>query len=631
MKHLVIVSLISLILFPQCKTYTETNNLAPAPLLVNTINLNNIKIGGYLGKKIDLCIKNSIIARNEQDLIEPFRNRTEKKMWQSEFWGKWFLAAAKAYEYTHDEKLKAKLDLAVEGLLETQSKDGYIGNYADDAHLKNWDIWGRKYSMLGLLSYYDITNDNKVLNAVKRLADHLLSEVGPEKVDIIQTGNYRGMASSSILEPIVLLYNRTKEERYLKFARYIVEQWETANGPQLISNALKSIPVAERFSHPEHWWSWENGQKAYEMMSCYDGLLELYKITADQQYLEAVKKVVQNILDTEITIIGSGASVECWYGGKDHQTEPTKHMHETCVTQTWMKLLFKLYQITGDPSLIDCLETTVFNAMLGAMTPDGSSFAKYSPLVGIRRIGEMQCGMDLNCCIANGPRGIMLFPEFTVMKDNEGPLINLYGDITSQITLPSANVVKIEQISDYPRSGHILITLSLVKEEKFMLKLRIPKWSQNSIIAINDEKVNEVQAGQYLRLQRRWRNGDRIELKLDMKIRNRTEPKDHHKHLVLMRGPIVLTRDQRLDNIDVDEVITPAGNKNSGPDCHLLPQSPPFWMVFKIPYITGDYHEGHYGKAKDIFFCDFASAGNSWDIHSRYRVWFPLLLDPAQK
>ena len=76
--------------------------------------------------------------------------------------------------------------------------------------------------MLGLLAYYDISGDKKSLNAAKKLADRLLSLIGPGKADIIKTGNYRGMPSSSILKPMMFLYKHTAEKKYLDFAKYIV-------------------------------------------------------------------------------------------------------------------------------------------------------------------------------------------------------------------------------------------------------------------------------------------------------------------------------------------------------------------------------------------------------------------------
>ncbi len=160
------------------------------------------------------------------------------------------------------------------------------------------------------------------LASAKKLADHLLTQVGPGKADIVKTGNYRGMPSSSILEPMVYLYLRTGDKRYLDFAKYIVAQWETTDGPKLISAALTGLPVSERFPHPSTWWSYENGQKAYEMMSCYDGLIELYRITGKQDYLNAVEKSVMDIIEKEINIAGSGSAFECWYHGSEYQTEP---------------------------------------------------------------------------------------------------------------------------------------------------------------------------------------------------------------------------------------------------------------------------------------------------------------------
>ena len=95
-----------------------------------------------------------------------------------------------------------------------------------------------------------------------RVADHLMTQVGPGKVNIVSTGNYVGMPSSSFLEPVMYLYNRTKEDRYLDYAKYIVEQWETPEGPQLISKAKSGVPVANRFPHPKTRFSRKNWQNA---------------------------------------------------------------------------------------------------------------------------------------------------------------------------------------------------------------------------------------------------------------------------------------------------------------------------------------------------------------------------------
>jgi len=180
------------------------------------------------------------------------------------------------------------------------------------------------------------------------------------------------MAATSVLEPFCLLYSRTGDKKYLDFAHEIVHQWESEDGPKLISKAGED--VALRFPKPEkNWYGLEQGQKAYEMMSCYEGLLELYRLTGEEKYKQAVEAVWDNILKTEINIAGSGSSVECWFHGKDHQTEPIYHYQETCVTATWIKLSQQLLRLTGESKYADAIETTYYNALLGATRQDGSN------------------------------------------------------------------------------------------------------------------------------------------------------------------------------------------------------------------------------------------------------------------
>lgn len=144
------------------------------------------QIQGFAGQEFGNAYTNRILAQDVNRLIEPFKNRTETRCWQSEFWGKWFTSAVLAYKYRPEPQLKAILDQSVAKLMATQSPDGYIGNYTEKAQLEQWDIWGRKYCLLGLLSYYDLTHDAKTLKAASALADHLIKELGDRKVSIVK-------------------------------------------------------------------------------------------------------------------------------------------------------------------------------------------------------------------------------------------------------------------------------------------------------------------------------------------------------------------------------------------------------------------------------------------------------------
>lgn len=587
-----------------------------------------IHIGNHIGEKIDACIKHQVKTQDIKHLTDQFYYHQETLCWQTEFWGKWMLSAVASYRYTKDEELLEIIRTAATQLIGSQLPNGYIGNYSPEAQLTQWDIWGRKYTMLGLLAYYDLTKDKTALEACRKHADYLLTQVGPGKTEIVTTGFYRGMASSSILEPMVYLYKATQDKRYLDFAEYIVKDWETENGPRLISKALQGVPVAERFEHPakqgKTWWGWDNGQKAYEMMSCYIGLLELYKIKENPEYLLAIEKTARNIIDTEINIAGSGSAFECWYHGKKRQSSPTFHTMETCVTMTWMQLCYNLLQLTQNPLYADQIEKSIYNAMLASMKSDASRIAKYSPLEGQRYSGDYQCGMHINCCIANGPRAFAMVPDFAIMQaGTEEVFINLYNDFTAQIQLSPKRQVQITQETNYPIEGKTEITITPDKKTAFTIALRIPKWSTSNALFVNGEELKGIKEGSYYKINRQWSAGDKITLQMDTDGR----VSQLNGYFAIEKGPVVLARDSRLNDGFVDEtaqIISKDGKVELKPVSNPIPG---IWMAFTAPLILGTDMEGEDQHPKEIRFCDFSSAGNTWEKTVRYRVWIPETLN----
>ncbi len=572
---------------------------------------------GYLGEKIDLCITERIKTQDIQHLIEPFQTRKETRLWQTEFWGKWILSAIAAYEYNRDPELFKIIQKAAGDLIATQTPDGYIGNYTLETQLNHWNIWGCKYTLLGLQAYYDISKDVKALEAAKKLGDYVITLVGPGKNDIVKTGNYRGMPSSSILEPIVLLYNHTGKKEYLDFAKHIVSRWETADGPKLISKGLEGVPVAERFPNPPSWWSWENGQKAYEMMSCYDGLLELYKITNNPVYLAVVDKVAQEIIQSEINLAGSGTAFECFYHGADRQTEPTYHTMETCVTFTWMKLCNQLLQLTHNSIYADQIEKSAYNALIASMKFDGSQIAKYSPLEGRRQEGEEQCGMHINCCNANGPRAFALLPKVAVQSSQSQIFVNLYSQSSTEVELGPKNRITLIQNTKYPVTGDIEIAIKTDKPVSCTVALRIPLWSKNTSVLVNGTKVEGIVAGSYLEINHLWSANDKVKMQLDMQA----HVTELNGYQAIVRGPVLFARDSRFSDGYVDEAAI-IQEKNQVVEMKPSDKKPEnVWMSFTAPLVLGTDLEGEFAKPVQVNFCDFGSAGNTWQPSSRYRVW----------
>lgn len=617
-----IFSAVFILVTSSCIAALPAANAQTAKSLKNkTPRVESIKIGGHLGECIDACFTHRVLRENTEELIEPFRHKEEKSMWQTEFWGKWMLGAADMYRYTHNAQLYEKMKESVDKIIATQLPDGYIGNYATGYRLKEWDVWGRKYVMRGLLEWYEISGDKAALEAARKEADCLMNELEQQGKSIVETGNYRGMASASALNAIVKLYKATDDKKYLDFAEKIATDLESSKGPKLIEKALAGVPVAARFPHPQSWYTYENGQKAYEMMSCYEGLLDLYAITGNETYFKAAKAATDNIIDTEINIAGSGSSHECWYGGKALQSRPTFHTMETCVTTTWLQLLNRVLSMTGESRYADFMEQTIYNALLASLKNDASRIAKYMPLEGVHTPGEQQCGMTTNCCNANGPRGFALIPKTAYTVKESEITVNFYAPSETTINIGGKNTVELVQTGDYPKGNTAEIKIGLKKKAGFTLRLRIPAWSKGSAVTINGEAVDNVNSGDYLTLNRTWENGDAVAINFDMNPR--VKRLDNCEAIIW--GPIALARDSRFNDGFVDEAVTVVNNNGS---VNLTPAEAPAWawMSFKAPVVLGLDQIDH-GNAKDVLFCDFASAGNTWNPSERYRVWLPEALD----
>ncbi|MBO9619481.1 MAG: glycoside hydrolase family 127 protein [Niabella sp.] len=577
----------------------------------------SFKMEGYIGNRIDRCIRNGILRTDENYLVEPFRHKDEQRQWQSEFWGKWFTSAADAYRYTKDKQLFEKLKQATSGLLATQQADGYIGNYAPAWRLKQWDIWGMKYCLLGLLDYYDLTKDKITLAAMKKLADYAIGAIKKSDQPFYRMGNYKGMAAASILEPVVRLYKVTKEERYLDFANYIIDSWKAPQSAQLITKALDQIPVGKRFPLPASWYGPENGEKAYEMMSCYEGVAELYRVTGKKEYLDAVLNAANSIRSSEIMITGSGASMECWFGGEALQSVPTKHTMEACVTVTWLKLCLQLLRITGDGKWANEIERSYYNALLGAMKPDGSTWSKYIGMEGVKLLGEDQCGMTTNCCIANGPRGIMLATKEALLTGRNAVAVNFYTTLKASLLLDNNKnrPVELELKTEYPLSNKVQIIVAPGKASAFALLLRMPEWSPQFTVTINGEKVNPVINEGYAKLDRKWTKRDVVEIEFTMELRP-FRVKSDPWHFALLYGPLVLAADGRYqeapfyeayNRIDKLKAGSIAASKHDG--------------LLEITVPLSREADGLVQKTDELVLTDFASAGNTWDAASAYRVW----------
>ena len=178
-------------------------------------------------------VENSQLLSKElwHRFVEQFRKDADYDAgWRGEYWGKMMRGASLVYQYTKNPELYSILKETVKDMMESKDEKGRISSYGIKHEFDGWDIWCRKYAILGMEYFLEICTEDdfksEVIKSMCEQVDYIISKIGSGdgKTDITcATRHWRGLNSSSILEPIVKLYNLTGEQKYFDFAKYIVD------------------------------------------------------------------------------------------------------------------------------------------------------------------------------------------------------------------------------------------------------------------------------------------------------------------------------------------------------------------------------------------------------------------------
>ncbi len=566
-----------------------------------------------------------------------------KDGWRSEYWGKMMRGACLVAAYSKDDTLYEILTSSVKDLLSTADSNGRITTYSREYEFNGWDLWGRKYVLLGLQYYLDICKDEtlskEIVEAMCRQADRIIERVGKEegKTPIGKTSSFWGaLNSSSLLEPIVRLYNITENQKYLDFADYIVSEGG-ADGFNIFEAAYRDESAPYQYKYV----------KAYEMMSCFEGLVEYSRTTGNARYRQAAINFGYKLLETDVTIIGClGCTHELLDNSKKFQTRDVNetHMQETCVTVTWMKLCSQLLRLTGDSVFAEAMEQSFCNAYLGALNthevvrpmfkkstdPDDKrlypyysmlTFDSYSPLtadVRGRAVGGPCVFFDdktyYGCCACIGSAGMGLMAKISVMEEKDCMSLQYY--IGGRVSFKSSNGYEGELniITDYPYEGDVFISVEKWDSMLGGLKLRIPSWSRKTSLTLNGEDVSVD--GDYVTLN--VSEGSLVCLALDMRVREILPPCPDgpraDEYAAYAYGAVLLAKDARIGD-NFEEPINALADKEGYASFEYAEKSYDEIRDARL-YIEITQRDG-----KHVRLVDYSSAGKTLDQNSKCAVW----------
>jgi len=611
-KHLHLIlfltSLQSLWAAPQPVPYQVAGGLRD---VAQVLPAGDVQLEGWLGERVLSSEKNRLATVDLEPFLAGFRQKPGTHPWIGEHIGKWMHAATLAWAYTGDAWLRNKLDYAAGELIKAQETDGYLGTYVPERRFgltkgADWDVWSHKYCLIGLLTYYQYTGNKAALGAARKAGDLLVRTFGADKQSILSAGTHMGMAATSVLEPMVTLYQFTGDKRYLDFAQYLVQSWNEPGGPRIIDNLL-TLKQVNRTA---------NG-KAYEMLSNLVGLCELARVTGDRQYLIPVLNAWADITARRLYLTGTASQGEFFRDDFALPNGPDAHVGEACVTVTWIQLNSQLLRLTGEARFGEELERSFYNSLTAAQHPNGN-WCYFTPLEGAKFYDPA-----IKCCHSSGPRGLALIPQQTYfILPGQGMLpdtlaVNLFENSRGKAKIRGA-LVEFEQQTGFPRSNEIVLSLKNKQAIRFAIAVRAPAWAMPMRVNVSTRTgasaEPEMRDGWLVFPAYAWQGQDRIRISLNLRGETVVGTHTNEGKAALKYGPFVLACEEKKNPDGPAAAELALGSSIAGSMLSLKPGTGP--LEFQAAVSAAGKPSGN-----PAAFVPFADAGLDG---GRFRVWVGL-------
>ncbi len=468
---------------------------------------------------------------------------------------KWIEAVGYSLTQHPDPELERIADGAIQVICDAQQEDGYLDTYyilnGKDkifSNLRdNHELYCLGHLLEAAVAYYQATGKDRLLQTACRYADFVASYFGPEE------GKCKGYPGHEIAEmALVRLYETTKDEKYLKLARYFVDQrgqrpyYFDQEHPKDIKNGPDDLRYEYHQAHLPVRRQTEAVGHAVRAVYLYSGMTDIARITGDESLYRACETLWDS-MSRKMYITGGIGGTHIGEAFSFNYDLPNDTAYaETCASIGLMFWARRMLEIKPDSKYGDAMELALYNTVLSGMDLDGKSFFYVNPL----EVVPQACHKDKRkshvkpvrqkwfgcaCCPPNLARTLSSISSYAFTEKEDTLFIHLYigSEIKKQV---NGQEITIRITSGFPKNGQVKIQVTGAKEP-FTLALRIPGWCGEYTPA----GQYEVKDG-YLYLTRSWADEDCFTIDFPMEVHILEADgrvREDIGKLAVMRGPIV--------------------------------------------------------------------------------------------
>jgi uncharacterized protein len=459
---------------------------------------------------------------------------------------KWLEAVGWALSDRMDPELLALADPVIDLVARAQREDGYLNSYfqvaAPQREFTDFQ-WGHELYTIGHLvqasiAWHRATGDDRLLEIGDRALDRIETELGPGGREVVEGHPEIEMA-------LVERYRTTGRERDLELARLLVERrGRGLLGPGRLGDRYwqDHQPVREARDPVGH---------AVRQVYLDCGVVDLATELGDLELLASAVIRWEALTRTRMYLTGGlGARHRDEALGDAYELPPDRAYAETCAAIGSVMLAWRLLLATGEARYADVMERTMYNAVVGGIGLNGDRFAYSNPLQR-RTTGALVAEgatatlrspwFACSCCPPNLMRFVASMPDLVATEDDAGIQVHhLVSGTVEGAADNGARRVRVE--TGYPWSGEASLVVESTGAAPWTVALRVPDWASSHVVLVNGTPASIALDDGWLRVDRAWVPGDRMEFSLPVVPRfTLPDPRiDAVRGTVaLERGPIV--------------------------------------------------------------------------------------------
>lgn len=522
--------------------------------------------------------------------------------------GHYLSACALMYQTTGDERFLQRVNYIVDELDVCQQADdeGYIGAFPDgkrileeevargDIRAQGFDlngIWVPFYTqhkvMAGLFDAYDLCGNEKALQINIRFANWLetvLKNLTEEEIQKMLHCEHGG-----INESLAELYAKTGNEKYLNMSR--VFHHKAILDP--LADGIDILP----------------GKHGNTQIPKLVGLARRYELTGNEKDRKTAEFFWETVVEHHSYVTGGHGNHE-YFGPPDTlRNRLSDETTETCNVYNMLKLSRHLFQWEASPEVADFYERALFNHIHSSQHPqNGRVIYNLSLEMGGHK--EYQDPEWFTCCVGTGMENHSKYGRNIFYHNTSELYVSQF--IASEVDWKVKNVT-ITQHTQFPEEQGTTLKFNCGEPEKFTLKIRFPLWAENGMTVKLNGKAQKVknQPGSFVKLTRKWKTGDIVEVEFPFSLRLETMPDDSTR-VALFHGPVVLAGD--LGPEDDPEAYNPM----YVPVLLTEDRNPENWLT-PVQGQPNTFQSARVGQPRDVVFKPF------YKTHERrYSVYFDM-------